>query len=281
MRSVTEPLEMRILLSNSPTITVPGAQTTDENESVKFQGTTAITVADASAPSGGDYVTLTASHGTITLGSITGLTGVWGNASSSVKLEGSISSLNSAMSGTTYAPTSNYTGSDTIVAGIQNTTDSLSASANIGVAIDAPTVTLTGGTTLAYTQGNPPAAIDNNLTLFDAAGTITGATVAITGNFGSGQDLLGFTNQSGITGSYNSSTGVLALSGSATVANYQAALRSVTYADISNDPSQLLRTISFSFTDQYATASNTGTDKVSVTAVNLRPRLRCPCGDGR
>src|SRR5579872_5548726 len=78
MRSATEQLETRLLLTNSPTITVPGAQVTDENESVKFQSATAITVADASAPSAGDYVTLTASHGTITLGSISGLTGVWG-----------------------------------------------------------------------------------------------------------------------------------------------------------------------------------------------------------
>ncbi len=276
MRSATEQLETRLLLTNSPTITVPGAQVTDENESVKFQSATAITVADASAPSAGDYVTLTASHGTITLGSISGLTGVWGNGTASVKLEGSIATLNADLSGTTYAPTSNYTGSDSISALIQNTSDSLSASASIGISVDAPTVTPTGGTTLAFTQGNAAAAIDNNLTLFDAAGTITGATVAITGNFAAGQDVLGFSNQSGIAGSYNSTTGVLTLSGSTTVANYQAALRSVTYQDTSNDPSQLLRTISYSFTDQYATNSNTGTDNVSVTAVNLAPTITMP-----
>ena len=36
--------------------------------------------------------------------------------------------------------------------------------------------------------------------------------------------MLGFVNQNGITGSYNAATGVLTLTGTATVAQYQAAL---------------------------------------------------------
>ena len=48
--------------------------------------------------------------------------------------------------------------------------------------------------------------------------------------------MLGFTNQNGITGSFNAATGVLTLTGSATVANYQTALRSVTYANASDNP---------------------------------------------
>ena len=39
--------------------------------------------------------------------------------------------------------------------------------------------------------------------------------------------MLAFTNQLGITGSYDSMSGVLTLSGSSSVANYQTALRSV------------------------------------------------------
>ena len=48
--------------------------------------------------------------------------------------------------------------------------------------------------------------------------------------------MLGFTNQNGITGSYNAATGVLTLTGSATLANYQAALRSVTYSNTQRQP---------------------------------------------
>ena len=61
--------------------------------------------------------------------------------------------------------------------------------------------------------------------------------------------MLGFTNQNGITGSYNAGTGVLTLTGTTTVANYQAALRSVTYANTSDNPSAPTRTISFQVND--------------------------------
>jgi len=64
-------------------------------------------------------------------------------------------------------------------------------------------------------------------------------------NFAFGQDVLGFTNQNGISGSYDASTGVLTLTGSSGVANYQAALRSVTYSNSSDNPSGATRTISY------------------------------------
>ena len=67
-------------------------------------------------------------------------------------------------------------------------------------------------------------------------GNLAGATVSISGGFRSGQDSLLFTNQGGIRGSWNGQTGVLTLSGSASIAAYQAALRSVVYANASDNP---------------------------------------------
>src|SRR5213075_2124861 len=93
-------------------------------------------------------------------------------------------------------------------------------------------------------------AIDAVLTATDAdSANLTGATVSITANFATGQDVLGFTTQNGITGSYNSATGVLTLSGSSSVANYQTALRSVTYFNSSDNPSGATRTISYQVDD--------------------------------
>src|SRR5206468_2189675 len=82
-------------------------------------------------------------------------------------------------------------------------------------------------------------------------------------------------NTASITGSYNASTGVLTLSGSDTVANYQTALRSVTYANSSDNPSTTTRTISFQVDDGASVnhASNTQTRNVSITAVNDAPVL--------
>jgi hypothetical protein len=66
-----------------------------------------------------------------------------------------------------------------------------------------------------------------NIVLFDSDSRLAGATVRFASGFQSG-DTLAFTNQRGITGTYDSGTGVLTLTGNATVPDYQAALRSVT-----------------------------------------------------
>ena len=81
---------------------------------------------------------------------------------------------------------------------------------------------------------------------------IQGATISITGNFASGEDQLQFIDQAGITGIFDSSTGILILSGTSDVANYQAALQSVTYSNTSDDPSPLTRTLEFSVNDGLA-----------------------------
>ena len=93
----------------------------------------------------------------------------------------------------------------------------------------APTVT--AGGTVSFSGGGSPVLLDSTLTVSDAdsGGKLAGATVAISSGFISG-DTLNFTSQSGITGSYNSATGVLTLAGSATLAQYQTALDSITYS---------------------------------------------------
>jgi hypothetical protein len=138
---------------------------------------------------------------------------------------------------------------------------------------DAPVINAHGGT-LTYTENQAAAAIDTVLTVSDVdSANLSGATVSITNNFVTGQDVLGFTNQNGITSSYNSTTGVLTLSGTASVAAYQAALAAVTYSNTSDNPSGLTRTVSFQVDDGSAAnnLSNVVTATVSVTPVNDAP----------
>ena len=67
---------------------------------------------------------------------------------------------------------------------------------------------------------------------------LQGATASITGELPLADgDSLAFTSTPNITGSYNSGTGVLTLTGTATVANYQTALRSITFSNTSHNPS--------------------------------------------
>ncbi|OWY37195.1 sulfurtransferase [Xenophilus sp. AP218F] len=137
-----------------------------------------------------------------------------------------------------------------------------------------PTLTASGGSS-AYSSGTGSAVtVDSGITLSDtAASTQTSATVSITGNFHSGEDVLAFTNNGStmgnISGSYNSGTGVLTLTSSgstATNAQWQAALEAVTYRDSSLTPNTSSRTISFAITDASSNTSSTVTKTVSVAA---------------
>jgi VCBS repeat-containing protein len=130
----------------------------------------------------------------------------------------------------------------------------------------APQVNATG--TLSYSENQTASVINSSLTLADTdSPNLSGAQVSLSGNFHAGEDVLGFSNQNGITGSYNAVTGVLTLSGTASVANYQEALRSVTYFNASESPSGDTRTISFQV-DDGALLSNIATSSVAVTPVD-------------
>ncbi len=123
---------------------------------------------------------------------------------------------------------------------------------------------------LAYTENNAATAIDPGLTTsHPSSANYTGATVAITSGFASGQDVLGFVNQNGISGSFIAATGVLTLTGTSSVANYQAALRSVTYVNTSENPTTLNRTVTFTVRNGTQTTSAGRT--ITVTAVNDAP----------
>ncbi|TXH81226.1 DUF4347 domain-containing protein, partial [Thauera aminoaromatica] len=143
------------------------------------------------------------------------------------------------------------------------------ASLTVSAVNDAPVVTTTA-TVRPYVE-NSSTVVDGGLGVADVdGGNLAGATVSITGGFTRGQDTLLFTNQNGITGSWNGQTGVLTLSGSATLANYQAALRSVGYLNTSDSPGTATRTVSFAVTDGAAT-SNTATRAVSIASTNDAP----------
>ncbi|BAR60805.1 hypothetical protein NK6_7654 [Bradyrhizobium diazoefficiens] len=201
-------------------------------------------------------------------------------------------SLDAAVAGLTLNPDGSYSldaanaayqhlaqGATTDVVANYTVTDEHGASAPSTLTItltgtnDAPVLNANGGS-LPYTENQAATAIDTVLTASDVdSANLTGATVSITANFTSGQDVLGFSNQNGITGSYNASTGVLTLTGSATVAQYQAALESVTYFNSSDNPSGTTRTISYQVDDGQTAnhASNIVTSTVAVTPVNDAP----------
>lgn len=126
---------------------------------------------------------------------------------------------------------------------------------------------------LAYTEDDPAKSITSSIAVNDVDNlTLAGATIQITGNYQIGQDALSFTNKATITGAWNATNGTLTLSGSDTLANYQAALRSVTYWNVTENPNQAVRTVSFKVSDGTA-ESNVLTRDITVTAVDDAPTV--------
>src|SRR5439155_1495866 len=135
---------------------------------------------------------------------------------------------------------------------------------------DAPTIT--AGGTLNYTENQAATAIDTTVVVNDVDNAnLNGATVQLTTNYVNGQDILGFTTQNGITGVFTAANGTMTLSGSATLANYQTALRSVTYFNNSNNPSGLSRTVVWQVSDGTANSTTNPTSTINVTPVNDPP----------
>ena len=122
-------------------------------------------------------------------------------------------------------------------------------------------MTTSAGTDRTFTLGGSAVAIDSGISVTSSDTDITGASETIA-NDQSG-DSLNYTPIDGITIAGNSA-GVLNLTGSATPAQYTAALQSVTFSTTSIN--QTTRTIDVVADDSAAlpTTSNTGVDTVNV-----------------
>ncbi|MFN6049931.1 MAG: cell wall-binding protein, partial [Planctomycetia bacterium] len=129
-----------------------------------------------------------------------------------------------------------------------------------------------------------PVVVDAGITVTDPdSSTLASATVTISSGFQTGQDVLAFVNTNSTTygnivGTYNSGTGLLILTSAgatATVAQWQAALRAVTYTNSMETPNTSTRTISFVVNDGTSN-SNTATKDVSVASTNDAPLISAP-----
>ncbi len=140
------------------------------------------------------------------------------------------------------------------------------ASITVTAVDDAPTLTISAGAAAydynAATRG--PVAVDPNLTITDVdAGTAHDLVSMVSVNIENKQtgDVLAWdtalATASGISGSFSAATGVLTFTGTATAAQYQALLRTVTFGNTTNpaDPSQLdksTRVINFTMGNKLA-----------------------------
>ena len=108
---------IRVLSSNDPpSIQAPFEQEITEDNVLTFKDQRIIFISD---PDVGEYpllINLSASHGTLTLKTTSGLSFVEGNGSSNAKMSftANLTRMNAALNGMTYTPNPDYSGTDTI-----------------------------------------------------------------------------------------------------------------------------------------------------------------------
>lgn len=155
------------------------------------------------------------------------------------------------------------------------------ATGSITVAIaptnDAPSLGDAAPGSLSYTENDASTAISpTGLGLTDPDDTqIESATVQITGNYQSGEDILSVLGSlpGGITaGAFNATTGQLTLTGSASLADYTTALRQIGYSNTSENPTTDLRTVRFTVNDGDADSAPV-TRTITVLRANDAPVL--------
>lgn len=131
-------------VNDGPTITAPATVTTPEDTQLVFSGANLISIADVDAGTGSLQVTLAVLHGTISLSGTAGLTFTTGDGTNdaSMTFKGTLSSINSALSGMKYNPTAAFNGADTLSINVddQGNTGSggaKTASQNVGITVTA------------------------------------------------------------------------------------------------------------------------------------------------
>ena len=186
-----------------------------------------------------------------------GITGNFDTVTGTLTLTGpaSLAQYETVLHSVTYVNTSDNPSAltrtiDFVVNDGDDNSNLLSRDIDISPVNDAPVLSNIESIPATYTENDLPLTITSAITPSDLDDTlIQSASVTIGSNFAPGQDNLLFTDQSGIVGVYNPFTGILQLTGSASIADYEAALRSVTYENISDDPSDLTRTLVFVVND--------------------------------
>ncbi len=144
---------------------------------------------------------------------------------------------------------------------------------NVDPVNDSPVVSGVEPSALLYAENSGAALLASSLSISDIDHThLHGATVRITTGFVPGEDTLSYSPVFGITGDWNAGNGTLSLNGTATLTQYQSLLRSVTYENSSEDPTENTRNISISVNDGVS-ESNVADRTLLVSGENDAPEL--------
>ena len=192
--------------------------------------------------------------------------GVTGNGTASVTITGTAAQINAALAGLAYTGNLNFNGADTLTVATSDgtATDTDTIAITVNPVNDAPALNLdansstTGGVDYLTTfTGSAVAIVDTDVSVIDNdSPLLASATVTLTNPQALDSLTFNGTPPVGITASpYDPATGILTLTGTASLAAYQTALLQITFDNTGTNPSTETRIIDVVVNDGTA-ASN-------------------------
>jgi hypothetical protein len=274
-KSATASVTLTIVGLAPPTITAPATGLLASNSSLIFSSANGdgISVGDTGIGSNSDSLTLSATHGTLTLATTTGLTFTTGtNGSSSFTVSGNLGNLNAALNGLKYAPTTGFSGTDSLKISISDPADGQSASTSVALTISAylpPTIS--GPTGVVVSENGEivfSTTTNNAITLADTGPGSSSDSLSLSVSHG----ILTLGSNSGLTVT-SGANGSASLTVTGSVANLNAALNGLVYEPAAN----------YIGTDSLAVSIKDASDSLSASAsVNINvsgitaPAIKAP-----
>ena len=250
-------------------------QVVNYNEDVASVNLANIVVSD---PDPGDTLTVTLTLDNTATGSLTALSGngeSYNAGTGTWTVTGTASQVNAALANVSFIPQSNNDVNSSIAVQVSDAMGNGQSGSISLVATgvnDPPVLTELAAGILAFVEDGGAVRIGNSIDISDIDSTqMQSIQIRITGGYELGQDELLFTNTANLTGVWNQASGTLTITGSATIAEYENALRQVGFINHSDDPSVTNRTISYRVTDQGGQQSNTINRTMTVTPTNDAP----------
>ncbi|WP_124962391.1 Ig-like domain-containing protein, partial [Sulfurisoma sediminicola] len=271
-----------------------------EQTSLTLKGT-GLSISDIDAGGGTMAVTLSVGEGTLNVTAGGSGATVTNSGTSAVTISGTVAQINALLGSDATSTAAYINGSDNpsasttltlLVNDNANTgsggalTASDTATINITPVNDAPVLDLdasaagTGfATVFNVDTGNPVPIGDVDVSVTDPDNTtINSATITIATNRDAADLLVAGTMPAGITaGAYNAATGVMTLTGAASLASYQAAIRAVNF-DTTNLTNVAQRGITVVVNDG-SLNSNTATTSVTILGAGTTPVLDLDAND--
>jgi hypothetical protein len=209
-----------------------------------------------------------------------------GAADAAMTFTGTLADLNAALDGLSFSPTASYNGP----ASLQIATDDQGNTGSGGTLSDTDTINITvlavdtppvvRSVELApinFIENDAATNTTSTITVVELdSGLLSGATLRIAANYRAGEDLLLFNSTATISGVWNAATGTLTLSGIETVTNYENALRTVQYQNLSEAPDTATRTLTWTAIDATGNASNSVSRDIMIVSVNDLPTISVP-----